>query len=105
MKTAVKRLPKPKHAPYNLKMADQSTTKPIRLICDLKVYVHDIPYATTFNVLQNSVVNISYSMLLRKPWLRDVKVARDWGNNTMTIQGNGIIKTIMAIKHLGAKVK
>jgi hypothetical protein len=33
-------------------------------------------------------------MLLRRPWLRDARVAHDWGNNTMTIQGNGIVKTI-----------
>ncbi len=44
-------------------------------------------------------------MLLGKPWLRDVKVTHDWGNNTMTIQGNGTIKTIMVTKHLGVEVK
>jgi hypothetical protein len=36
-------LPKPKFAPYNLKMADQKTIKPMGLIRDLKIYVHDIP--------------------------------------------------------------
>ncbi len=41
-----------------------------------------------------SVRDASYSMLLRRPWLRDARVAHDWGNNTMTIQGNGIVKTI-----------
>jgi hypothetical protein len=43
-------LPKPKPAPYNLRMADQTTTKLVGLIRDLKIYVHDIPYITTFNV-------------------------------------------------------
>ncbi len=66
-------------------MVDQFITKPIGLIRDLKIHVHDIPYVTTFNVLQNSVVDISYSMLLRRPWLRDVKVTHNWGNNTVTI--------------------
>jgi hypothetical protein len=42
-------LPKPK--PYNLRMVDQTTTKPMGLIRDLKIYVHDIPYITTFVVL------------------------------------------------------
>ncbi len=42
---------KPKLAPYNLRMADQTTTKPVGLIRDLKIYVHDIPYKTTFTVL------------------------------------------------------
>jgi hypothetical protein len=32
-------LPKPKLAPYNLRMANQTTTKPIGFIRDLKIYV------------------------------------------------------------------
>jgi hypothetical protein len=39
-------LVKPKPTPYNLKMAYQITTKPVGLIRDLKIYVHDIPYIT-----------------------------------------------------------
>jgi hypothetical protein len=68
---------KPKLAPYNLRMANQTTTKPSRLIKDLKIYVHGIPYITTFNVFQNNVVDSSYSMLLGRSWLRDVKVVHD----------------------------
>ncbi len=70
-------LPKPKPTPYNLRMVDQTTTKPVGLIKDLKIYVHGIPYRTTFIVFQNSVVDSSYSMLLGRPWLRDAKVAHD----------------------------
>ncbi len=72
------------------------------LIRDLKIYVHGIPYIITFTILQNSVVDFSYSMLLGRPWLRDVKMAHDWGNNTITIQRNG---TIIIITHLGGEVK
>jgi hypothetical protein len=60
-------LPKPKHAPYNLRMANQTTTKPLDLIRDLKIYVHDIPYIITFIKLQNDVVDFNYSMLLGRP--------------------------------------
>jgi hypothetical protein len=70
-------LPKPKPTPYNLEMVDQTTTKPANLIRNLKIYVHGIPYITTFIILHNSVVDFSYSMFLRKPWLRDAKVAHD----------------------------
>jgi len=70
-------LAKPKPTPYNLRMADQTTTKPMGLIRDLKIYVHGIPYIIIFIVLHNNVVDSSYSMLLGKPWLRDVKVAHD----------------------------
>ncbi len=68
---------KPKPTPYNLRMADQITTKPLGLIKELKMYVHGIPYITTFTILQNSVVDFNYSMLLGRPWLKDVKVAHD----------------------------
>jgi hypothetical protein len=55
------------------------------LIKDLKICVHDILYITTFTILHNIVIDYSYSMLLGKPWLRDVKVARDWRSNIVTI--------------------
>ncbi len=98
-------LPKPKPAPYNLRMADQTTTKLVGLIRDMKIYVHDILYITTFIILYNSVVDSSYSMLLGRAWLRDAKVAHNWGSNTITIQGNGTIKTIIITKHLGGEVR
>ncbi len=44
-------------------------------------------------------------MLLGKPWLRDVKVAHDWGSNSVTIQGNRIVQTIIITKHLGSEVR
>jgi len=44
-------------------------------------------------------------MLLGRPWLWDVRIAHDWGNNTITTQGNGTVKTIVITKHLGVKVK
>jgi hypothetical protein len=98
-------LPKPKLAPYNLKIVDQTTTKLVGLITDLKIYVHDIPYITTFIVFQNNVVDFDYSMLLERSWLKNAKVARDGGRKIITIQGNGTIRTIIVTKHLGGEVK
>jgi hypothetical protein len=45
------RLPKPKHAPYNLKMVDQTTTKPVGLIKGLEYIcswhsLHNYVYCT-----------------------------------------------------------
>jgi hypothetical protein len=56
-------------------------------------------------MFQNNVVDFSYSMLLGKPWLKDVKVAHDWGSNIITIHGNGVVRTIEVTKHLGGEVK
>ncbi len=75
------------------------------LIKNLKIYVHDIPYIIVFNVLQNNVVDFNYSMLLGRPRLRDVKVAHDWGNNIITIQGNRIVKIITITKRLGGEIR
>ncbi len=66
-------------------MVDQTITKPMGLICGMKIYFHNIPYVIMFIVLQNNVTNVNYSMLLGSPWLKDPKVTHDWGNNTVTI--------------------
>jgi hypothetical protein len=80
-------LPKPKPTPYNLRMVDKTTMKPVGFIKDLKIYVHGIPYITMFIILHNSVLDSSYSMLLGRPWLRDVEVAHDWGSKLLPYKG------------------
>jgi hypothetical protein len=66
----------------------------LRIIRNLKIHIHNIPYIATFTILKNSVVDSSYFMLLRKPWLKDAKVTHDWGNNVIIVQANGTIRTI-----------
>jgi hypothetical protein len=41
-------LPKPRLAPYHLKMANQTMTKPLGIIKNLKIHIHGIPYVATF---------------------------------------------------------
>jgi hypothetical protein len=41
-------------------------------------------------------------MLLGRPWLRDVKMSHNWGNNIITIQGTNTIRTIHVTKKVGA---
>ncbi len=98
-------LPKPKPTPYNLKVLDQTTTKLMGLIRNLKIYVHGIPYIIMFTILHNNVVDSNYSTLLGRPWLKDVKMAHNWGTNIITIQGNGTVKTIIVTKRLGGEVR
>jgi hypothetical protein len=52
-------------------------TKPLKIIRNLKIHIHGIPYIATFIVLKNRVVDFNYSMLLGKPWLKDAKVTHD----------------------------
>jgi hypothetical protein len=68
-------LSKPKPTPYNLCMVNQTIAKPLGLIKDLKILVHGIPYARTFTLIQSSVLDFVYLMLLGRPWLKDVRVS------------------------------
>ncbi len=66
-------LPKPRPTPYHLIMADHNMTRPLRIIINLKIHTHGIPYIATFIVLKKNVVDFNYYMLLRRPWLIDAK--------------------------------
>ncbi len=44
-------------------------------------------------------------MMLGRPWLKDAKVAHDWGNNVIIVQGNGIVRTILVNRKLGVETK
>jgi len=59
----------------------------------------------TIIILQNNVVDFNYSMLMGRLWLRDAKVTHDWGNNVITVQGNGTVRTILINKKLGVETK
>jgi hypothetical protein len=86
-------------------MANQSMTRPLGIIRNLKIHIHGIPYIVKFIVVKNNVVDSTYFMLLKRPWLKDAKVTHDWGNNVIIIQGNGIIIKILINMKLGAKTK
>ncbi len=96
---------KPKLAPYNMCMANETIIKPLGLTKDLKIIVYGIPYVVTFIVIHSIVLDSNYLILLGHPWLKDVKVFHDWGNNTITIKGVGTILTILVIKKLGTPTK
>ncbi len=71
------KLPNFKLVVYTLWMADQSITKVIGLIKDLKIHIHVIPYIATFIVMNNNVLDSSYSMLLGQPWLCNAHVTHN----------------------------
>jgi hypothetical protein len=82
-------LPSPKPTLNTLRMANQTITKLIGLIKDLKINIHGIPYIATFIVMKNIILDSNYSMLLSQPWLGNARVTHDSGNNLITIEGNG----------------
>jgi hypothetical protein len=79
--------------------------RPLGITINLKIHIYGIPYVATFIVLQNSVVDFSYSMLPGRHWLKNAKVTHDWGNNVIIVQGNGTIRTISVNEKLGAKIE
>jgi hypothetical protein len=100
-----KQLPNLKSPSYTLQMANQTITKLVGLIKDFKIQIHGIPYTTMFIVMKNNVLDFNYSMLLGQPWLHNAHVTHDWGNNIITIEGNGIVQTISITKHLDSNTK
>jgi hypothetical protein len=56
-------------------------------------------------VLKNNVLDSNYSMFLGQPWLHNACVTHDWGNNLITIEGNGMVRTIVMTKHLDTNTK
>ncbi len=78
-------LPKPRPAPFHLKMADQNMARPLKIIKNLKIHIHGIPYIDPFTILKNKVVDFNYYMLLGIPSFKDVKVTYDWGNNVIIV--------------------
>jgi hypothetical protein len=70
-------LPKPRPTPYHLRMEDQSMTKHLGIIKNLKIHINVIPYVATFIVLRNNVIDSNYFILLNRPWLKDAKVTHD----------------------------
>jgi hypothetical protein len=100
-----KQFPNLKPTSYTHWMANQTITKLVRLVEDLKIQIHGIPYTTTFTVMKNNVLDFNYSMLLGRPWLHNAHVTHDWGNNIITIEGNGTMQTISITKHLDSNTK
>jgi hypothetical protein len=45
-------LPKPKLAPYHLKMTYQNMTRHLGIIKNLKIHIHGIPYIATSTILK-----------------------------------------------------
>lgn len=45
------------------------------------------------------------SMLLGQPWLCNAHVTHDWENNIITIEGNGMVRTIVVTKCLDGDIK
>jgi len=54
-------------------MVDQAIAKLLGSIKDFQIFVHGIPYAVTFIVIQSNVLDSMYFMLLGHPWLGMLK--------------------------------
>jgi hypothetical protein len=48
--------------------------------------------------MENNMLDFTYSMVLRRPWLWGRKVYGDGGTNLTTIEGNDIVRTIAITK-------
>jgi hypothetical protein len=90
----------PKLTPFHVKMAYYSMNQPLRVVRNMRIRFHGIPYTIFFTVIDTKFVDPTYSMLLGKPWLHNVKVVQDWGKDLVTIEGNNATKTIQIPRYL-----
>jgi CO dehydrogenase/acetyl-CoA synthase delta subunit len=86
-------------------MANFSFSKPLGTVPNIKITIHGMPYIITFMVMNNKLVDLTYSMLLKCPWLWDAKVIHDWGTNMVTIEGNIIVNTIYVSIYLSGNIR
>jgi hypothetical protein len=91
---------KPKPTPYNMRMVNQTITKPLRLIKDLRILVHGIPYAVIFTIIQSSVLDSSYFTLLGRPWLMDAKMFHDWATSLLLYKEPIQLEPYMLLRNL-----
>jgi len=59
----------------------------------------------TFASMKNNVLDASYFMLIGHPCLHNAKDTHDWGNNLITVDGNGIMHTIVMNTNLYSNMK
>jgi len=64
----------PQLAPFNLWMVDFSFNKPLGIFPNIGIRIHGIPYVVTFTLMNNKAIDLTYSMLLGRPWLQNAKV-------------------------------
>jgi hypothetical protein len=76
---------KPQSMPFMVRMAYQRKVQPIRLIQNLKIDLTRCTFKILVTVLEKENIPKTYSILLRRPRLKQVKAHHDWGNNTLTI--------------------
>ncbi len=72
---------------------------------NINIKIHGIPYIVTFIIMNNKVVDPTYLMLLRCPWLLDTKLIHNWGTNMVTIEGDDTTKTISISTYLSGNIK
>jgi hypothetical protein len=64
-------------------MAKFLFNKPLKIVPNIRIKIHGIPYIITFMVMNNKVMDLTYSMLLGCPWVQDAKVIHDFKNRTL----------------------
>jgi hypothetical protein len=71
------KLPPPQPVPFNLLMVDFSFIKPVGIVPNIRIRIHGISSIVTFTMMNNKAMDLTYSMLLGRPWLWDAKVVHD----------------------------
>ncbi len=85
-------------------MANQQKVQPMELIQNLKIDMVSCVYKISVIVLKMENGVEAYSMLLRRPWLKQAKVRHNWGDSTLIIISKNKIVMFSTIKHVNIKL-
>lgn len=86
-------LPKIEEAPFSIKLADQSRVSPLGLMNNVPIRIVGVCFLVAFVVMNLPPHSSSYSIPLRRMWLKVVAIMHDWKNNTLMLQSRyGLVK-------------
>jgi len=95
-------LKKPQLASFVVHMANQRKVQSMGLIQNLKIDLVACVYKILVTILKMENGVEAYFMFLGRPWLKQVKVHHNWGDNTLT-NILDITMTFSMIKHVNIK--
>ena len=75
-------------------MADGTTTRPVRVVKDLKVKTLGLTYHVWFMVMDFKNPIDSYDIILGRPFLRAVGVVHDWSSNTLYLKKDASVTKV-----------
>ena len=77
-----------------VKLADETTTRPMGVVKDLKVKTFGTTYHVWFVVMDFKNPIESYDIILERPFLRIAGIVHDWMSNTIYLRMDNLVTKV-----------